>query len=341
MITFYSADGPGIPLDDSAACPQLTRDAIWIDLHNPTPEEERVLEAALGIDVPTRAEMQEIELSSRLYKEKDALFMTGTVLLKADTTQPESSVVTFILDSQHLVTVRYADAVPFQAFRIEREKNLKNYQSGYSVFAGLIDAIIDRIADILEGVGTHLDQVSLEVFDASGMNAIATGPAKVPVARLGAKPLQRDYSITLRQIGRISDLISRTRESLVSFGRIISYVREVHMDSAPAHDAVAHLKTVAADLGSLSDHATFLSGKVSFLLDATLGMINNQQNIIIKIISVAAVVFLPPTLVAGIYGMNFHVLPELHWTLGYPFALFLMAISAVLPYFYFKRKGWL
>ncbi len=341
MITFYPPTGPGVPLVDLAVCPELTREAIWIDLFDPTTDEEHALESALGIDVPTREEMQEIELSSRLYKENDVLFMTGTVVSKADTDRPESYAVTFILNCDRLVTVRYADALPFQAFRAEREKNLQSYTNGYSILAGLIDAIIDRIADILENVGTALDHVSSEVFDATGMANMSPAPAKSVGTRRARKPLQRDYSETLRRIGRISDLISRTRESLVSFARLTSYFGEVHKDNARAHEAVAHVKTLAADLGSLSDHATFLSGKVSFLLDATLGMINNQQNVIIKIISVAAVVFLPPTLVAGVYGMNFHILPELGWAYGYPFALLLMAISAVLPYLYFKGKGWL
>ncbi|MBA2743048.1 MAG: magnesium transporter, partial [Chthoniobacterales bacterium] len=155
------------------------------------------------------------------------------------------------------------------------------------------------------------------------------------------KARQRDFVEILRRIGAVSDLVSRARESLVSFGRLVAFFREVRKDDASARESLAHSKTVIADLGSLSDPASFLAGKVSFLLDATMGMINNEQNAIIKILSVAALVFLPPTLVAGIYGMNFEFIPELKWAHGYPFALSLMILSAVLPYLFFRRKGWL
>ncbi|MEP6936770.1 MAG: magnesium transporter CorA family protein [Chthoniobacterales bacterium] len=340
MITFYPPAESGVELSDLNLCPELTRKAIWIDLFEPTLEEEHALEAALGIDVPTREEMQEIELSSRLHKEKDVLFMTGTVLLKADTRYPESAVVTFILSPERLIVTRYADALPFKAFRTEREKNPGAYKSGYDILAGMIDAIIDRVADILENVGKSLDALSLQVFDTADKNGLIS-PGKSPSEGARHQTAQHDFSEILRRVGAVSDLISRARESLVSFGRLASYFREQNQENALAREAVAHMKTVAGDVGSLSDHATFLSGKVSFLLDATLGMIANEQNVIIKIISVAAVVFLLPTLVAGIYGMNFHFLPELSWRYGYAFALLLMVISSILPYLYFKRKGWL
>jgi magnesium transporter len=122
---------------------------------------------------------------------------------------------------------------------------------------------------------------------------------------------------------------------------VVAFYREMQKDNPAAHRAMVHLKTVGGDLASLSDHATFLAGKISFSLDATMGMINNEQNKIIKIMSVAAAVFLPPTLVASIYGMNFKFMPELEWMAGYPMAVVLMLVSAVLPYVFFKRKGWL
>ena len=343
MIPFYAPGSPSVELNAPELCSELTRSAAWIDLYEPTEEEEQVLEAALGIDIPTREEMQAIELSSRLYEENGILFMTGTVLTKADTSKPESSAVTFILTPDKFVTLRYADAAPFHAFRARRETNLLRYQNGPQFLAGLIDAIVERIADILEGAGANMDRISSRVFDAEGPGAHSQRQAKPRKRRKGRsrKARQRDFVEILRQIGSVSDLLSRARESLVSFTRLVAFFREVRKESAEAPEALAHLKTITGDLGSLSDHATFLSSKLNFLLDATLGMINNEQNAIIKILSFAAVVFLPPTLVAGIYGMNFHVLPELLWPYGYPFALFLMFLSAVLPYLYCKRQGWL
>lgn len=342
MITFYAPGQPGVQLTDHAICADLTRTAVWIDLFEPTPEDEQALEEALGVDVPTREEMQAIELSSRLYEENGMLFMTATVLTKADTNSPQSSAITFILTGEKLLTLRYADSAAFAAFRTRREANLQRFQTSYQFMGGLIDAIIERIADILEGVVVNLDRISLKVFDAEapdGTSQWENQPRRR--GRKSRKARQRDFVEILRRIGAVSDLVSRTRESLVSFVRLVTFFREVRHAEAAARESMVHSKTVIADLGSLSDHASFLSSKVGFLLDATLGMINNEQNAIIKILSVAALVFLPPTLVAGIYGMNFEFIPELKWAHGYLFALALMVISAVLPYLFFRRRGWL
>ena len=342
MITFYAPDHPSVRLSDTESCSDLTRSAVWIDLLEPTQDEEQNLEAALGIDIPTREEMQAIELSSRLYEKNGNIFMTATVITKATTNAPRSSAVTFILTQDKLVTLRYADPAPFNAFRTHREAALQRYQTPAQFLGGLVDAIVERIADILETVGGNLDAISLKVFEPDhGEDAVplATRLTKSPRGR-ARKERQRDFVAILRHIGGASDLVSRARESLVSFTRLVTFFREMRKESG-TKESNAHLKTIAGDLNSLSDHASFLSAKVSFLLDATLGMINNEQNAIIKIISVAAVVFLPPTLVAGVYGMNFEHMPELKWIHGYPFAVVLMVVSAVLPYLYFQRKGWL
>ncbi len=344
MITFYAPGAASVRLIAPESCAELTRAAIWIDLLEPTQEEEQTLEAALGINIPTREEMQAIELSSRLYEEGGVLYMTATVLTKADTSAPESSAVTFILTGNRLVTLRYADPVPFNAFRTRREGNVQRYETAGQFLGGIVDAIVERIADILENVGVDLDRVSSKVFDTHRVeNAMPlhTRLRHSPHGR-ARKARQQDFVAILRQIGGASDLISRTRESLVSFTRLIAFYREVRKENeSTSRESLAHLKTIVGDLGALSDHASFLSGKVSFQLDATLGMINNEQNAIIKILSVAALVFLPPTLVAGIYGMNFEHMPELKWLHGYPFAVAIMIASAVFPYLWFKRKGWL
>jgi magnesium transporter len=343
MITFYSVDDPdGVALTSGAECPQLTASAVWIDLLEPTQEEEQTLERALGIDIPTREEMQAIELSSRLYEENGILYLTATVLINADTRAPESSAVTFILIADRLVTLRYADPAPFRAFRKRRATNPQRYDTALKVLGGILDAIVERIADILEGVGTHLDAVSTKVFEPQLPEAMRLhqriGHSRHARSR---RQRQRGFVEVLRHIGMISDLVSRARESLVSFTRLVTFFREVRRDSLADREAAAHIETIVGDLGALSDHVSFLSTKVSFLLDATLGMIGNEQNAIIRALSVAALIFLPPTLVAGVYGMNFDFMPELKWVHGYPFALTLMLIAAVLPYLFFKRKGWL
>lgn len=343
MINFYAPGRPAARFTTSDECADLARSAVWIDLFEPTPEEESTLEAALGTNIPTKQEMQAIELSSRLYEENGLLFMTATVLTRADTEQPESSAVTFILAHEKLVTLRYADPAPFKAFRARREANPERYQTNHQFLTGLIDAIIERIADILEGVGTNLDSISRRVFEPERARGggLLEGDLKRSAGGQAREARRRNFVEVLRRIGAASDLVSRTRESLVSFNRLVAFFREARKEAGGARETLAHWKTVTLDLGSLSDHASFLSSKVSFLLDATLGMINNEQNAIIKILSVAALVFLPPTLVAGVYGMNFEFMPELKWVHGYPIALFIMIVSAVLPYLVFRRRGWL
>ena len=192
------------------------------------------------------------------------------------------------------------------------------------VLLGLLEAVVDRAADILERIGADVDAISREVFQ-QGTDAKRS----------------TDFQSVLSKVGRKGDLCSKARESLVSIGRIATFLMQVAMDNNWAPEIRARFKTLGRDVHSLTDHASFLASKIAFLMEATLGMIGIEQNAIIKIFSVAAVVFLPPTLIASIYGMNFEHMPELEWSLGYPWALGLMLVSAFLPYWYFKRKGWL
>ena len=295
----------------------------WIDLHEPSMDERAVAADFLGVELPSRADMQEIESSSRLYRDEEVLRVTATIISKADTEQPITSPITFILTQECLITIRYSDPMPFRSYYDHLMRHPALCSSGRTAFAGLIEAIIDRMADILEVVGSGMDRLSHEVF-----------------APPGKKPRSNDFEAILVRIGRYGDLTSRVRESLLSLSRIM-----IFLDSAiRATDDEAIQKradTINWDLKSLGDHSMFLSGKINFMLDATLGMISIEQSSIIKIFSVAAVVFLPPTLIASIYGMNFHDMPELGWPVGYPVALVLMVVSAILPYLYFKRRGWL
>ncbi len=301
---------------------QLPERTVWLDLLQPTGAEEEAIERALGVEVPSREEMKEIEASSRLYREDGALFMTATLVAKADTEAPESTAVTFILAGERLVTVRYADPLPFRTFVTYALRHPNACSDGDAVFTGLLEAIIDRTADILEGVGADLDRMSRDVFSRSGGET------------------SRDFQKLIARIGRAGDLATKARESLVSIGRLLAFAIQ-GSQARGRKGSGSRLKTVGRDVASLSDHASFLNQKINFMLDATLGMINIEQNAIIKIFSVAAVVFLPPTLIASIYGMNFTDIPELGLPFGYPLALALMVVSAILPYWYFKRRGWL
>ena len=315
------AEAPG--LGDPATGPAL----IWIDLLNPTPEEDAKVESYLSLSVPTRAEMAEIELSARLYHEDGAEFMTMTAVTSLDGEEPLKTPITFILKDTALVTVRYSDPKPFHHFIMRAQRpNVIPCSSGEQVMLGLTEAIIDRAADALERVGDEIDAISRGVFRVKGTQAMKS----------------HDLQAAIEQIGRKGDLLTMIQESLVSLGRMIAYHSALDLNQKRlAKDSKQRVRLIQRDATSLTDHATFLANKITFLLDATLGLINLEQNQIIKIFSVAAVVFLPPTLVASIYGMNFAIIPELHLSFGYPLALGFMVLSAVLPYLYFKRRGWL
>ena len=301
--------------------PKAERTPVWIDLLNPSSDEIKEIEKRFSIEVPTREEMQEIELSSRLYDEDGALFMTVSVLNKANTDEPETTAITFILVKKTLITLRYADPVPFKTFirRVNRSPSLAS--SAEAVLFGLLEQIVDRLADIMEQAAADLEGLSNIVF------ANPDDPAH-----------DQDHRAVLRRIGRAGNLSGKAKDSLLNLHRLGLFLST---QTRLKKDAKTRLKTISRDIVSITEHANFIANKVTFLLDATLGMINLEQNNIIKIFSVAAAAFLPPTLIASIYGMNFSVMPELDWQFGYPLAIGLMVLSAVLPLWYFKRKGWL
>jgi magnesium transporter len=308
---------------DLAALPET---AVWIDLVKPTAAEDKAVERLAGIAVPTREDMQEIEISSRLYIENGARYMTATLMCAADTENPRTTAVTFILANHRLVTVRYDEPKPFLLVENKLARSCGPGVTGESVLMELLDAVIDRNADILERAGSDMDSISHQIFEPGG--AARTGHAK-------------RYSDILIAIGRKGDLTSKVRESLVSIGRVVTFVAAAVDGVKWSKDMREQLKTMQRDVTSLTDHASYLSNKITFVLDAMLGVVNLEQNNIIKLFSVMAVVLMPPTLIASIYGMNFKVMPELEWTHGYPYALVAMLLAAVLPYVFFKWKKWL
>jgi magnesium transporter len=308
-----------LPLSAEAALPA---EAVWLDLYEPRPEEEKRVEEFLSIDVPTREEMREIETSNRLYEEGGALYMTVTLVTKLDSDVPENNQVTFVLKGHRLATNRYVDPLPFRAFIAYAERHLSHCASGPLVFAGLLEAIVNRIADVLERAGANLDAVSAEVF---APRRRRSGP--------------RDFRAVLQRIGHDGDLVGKARESLGSLSRALVFVQQTATDLP--HDARSRLKTIARDVAQMADHAGFLGNKVNFMLDATLGMVNIDQNNILKIFSVVTVVLLPPSVIGAAFGMNFDVIPTAHQPWGFAIALTLMGISAIVPFLIFKWRGWL
>ena len=304
---------PGAPLPEHA---------VWIDLVAPTVQEDRMVEQYLGIAVPTREEMQEIEVSSRLYLENGARYMTATLMCQSETATPITTPVTFILAGHRLTTVRYDDPRPFAIVTNKLGRACSAKATGDNVMMELLDAVIDRSADILERIGAEIDQISHTIFEPDA----------------DATP---SYNDVLKALGRKGDLTSKVRESLVSIGRLLLFLANEAETMKWAKDARTQVQSMQRDVVSLTDHASYIANKVTFLLDAMLGVVNIQQNAIIKIFSVAAVVLMPPTLVASIYGMNFKHMPELDFEFGYPLAIAVMVLAAVLPYMWFKWKKWL
>jgi magnesium transporter len=322
MLSVYVPRGGRLERVTAEPDALLPDEAIWLDLVAPTVQEDKQVERFLGIAVPTREEMQEIELSSRLYVENGARYMTATLMCNSDSKAPRATPVTFILSHHRLATLRYDEPRPFAVVEHKLARSAPAKIAGETVLFDLLDAVIDRAADILERVGGEVDELSREIFETDDRDA-------------------RTYNDVLKKLGRLGDLTSKVRESLVSIGRVLSFLVNESESLKWGKDTRTQLQSMQRDVVSLTDHASYIGNKVTFLLDAMLGVVNLQQNAIIKIFSVAAVVLMPPTLVASIYGMNFKHMPELDWPYGYPMALVIMLLAAIVPYMYFKWRKWL
>jgi magnesium transporter len=346
MLTLHFPDRPSKlqEVGERSAAPLLAvpdaaelGSAVWIDLETPLGHERSVVEEATGLRLPTRTDMAAIEASSRIYRTDGASFMTVLVVVGLDSDTPGAVPVTFILTANGLlITVRYADPQPFRTLTLACTRQPPGH-TGVVVLIRLFELIVERTADILERTGAEIDETAGLVF---GRNTPAT-------RRLSPA----DLTDLLRRIGALQFTVNKVHDSLLTLSRSISFLTlgaadEEDEPPVPRKNAVDKrhregLKSLARDIASLTENSAYLTQNIAFLLDAALGRISIEQNAIVKIFSVAAVIFLPPTLVASVYGMNFEFMPELAWEGGYAWALILMLVSAVLPYLWFKRKGWL
>ncbi|KRA61828.1 magnesium transporter [Caulobacter sp. Root655] len=319
MLRVLRHGAPGFDLVGLSADWRLPDDAVWIELVDPTRAEEVAVEKSIGLLLPTREEMAEIEASSRLYQEDGGTFMTATVLVNADGDLPTAAPVTFVLTGDRLVTIRYVEPKAFKVFAAQAERQPSLCPGGAQTFLGLLDAIVDRTADIIERTAGEVETQSRVIF---------------------SRPRGAAFEAILNRLGRAQNINAKARDSLISLARLLSFavLAEQFTGDKELRD---HLKSLQRDVQSITDHSGFLSGNITFLLDAALGLINIEQNSIFKIFSVFSVMFLPPTLVAGIYGMNFEHMPELRWLHGYPFAIGLMLVAALGPLMWFRRRGWL
>ncbi len=301
-------------------------DAVWIDLDRATPAEARQVMDATGLRVPLREEVAEIETSSRLIHEGAILYLTTPMLSRAEGGVPAMAPLGFVVSHDRLLTVRFAASAVVEHFAQDWRGVAPH--SGAQPFLGLLEALVDRLADVLEHLGGEMDVLSVALFQ--------NGPA----GGLSGKRRSDFLQGTLASIGATGTRVSQLRDSLLGVGRIVRFVTETQPDWITPDDR-RRLATLDRDVASLNDYDIQLQDRMQFLLDATLGFISIEQNDTIKVLTVVSIVGIPPTFIASMYGMNFQHMPELSWKYGYPYALTLIALSILVPLGIFWRKGWL
>jgi magnesium transporter len=307
----------------------LPPEAVWIDLVVPTPEEERALEQVIGIEIPTRAEAGGLQASDRLVAGDGALHMSALVAA-GPPAGPALVPLTFVLAGERLVTVRYNAVEALDPFVARHGTGQGKLAGAGDLLAALLETIVDHIADKLEKVGEALDRLGRGVFRHPAAVARRAG-RRAPIGRRIGR-----LEAVIEDIGSEHELAARLRQSLQSLIRLVAFCG-VHADDGLRR----RLKAIETDLHSLAEHNAYLATDMEFMLDATVGLIDIQQNKVIYILSIVGVALTPPVLVASIYGMNFHHMPELDWPLGYLWGLGLMLASAVGPFLFFKLRGWL
>ncbi len=299
--------------------------AVWIDLLNPTRDEELKLEERLSVLLPTREDMSEIETSSRLYMEEGAAFMTALITFFGGQDHLQTGPVTFVLVQGRLVTIRYVDPASFAIFTDHLEKQPGLCASGPSTFLNLLDVLIDRTADLIEKTAHSIDELSKAIFR----------PKR-----------QEKLEDVLNRLGLAQSDIAKIRDSLVSLARLTAYAAGLEKETTllkgeEARDYHDRLRVMSQDVASLSDHASYVTGNITFLLDAALGLINLEQNNIVKLISITSVIFLPLTLIASIYGMNFEAMPGLHSPEAFWIVVVIMLMITGVLLWWFKQRRWI
>jgi magnesium transporter len=298
-------------------------DACWIDLVDPTSTETAAFEKAFGLRVPTQEELSEIETTSRLQVDHDALYMTAPLIVAAGDEPWIAAPTGFVLSKTILLTVRYVQSTIFDSV----SKELTVDRLGPTLaYVRVLEELVDHMADLLEASSQALDDASHVIF-----------------RRDNLKRLSRE-TLFLRQLlvrtGRTSERMARVNYTLVCLDRMAKFTIERGREWV-APDQISRLQSASADIASLEQYAHGVVDRIQLLQDAATGIINVGQNEVMKILTVASVAGIPPVLIAGIYGMNFKNMPELNWVWGYPFALFLIVLTTLLPLIWFKWKGWI
>ena len=291
---------------------------VWVDLEAPTPEEKVWIAERFGVTIPEDVVDDDLEESARFYEEDNGELHIRSDFLIDDSHTPRNVRVAFILHGKVLFSVHNEDLPVFRLLRLRARRIPALIEDAKDVLLKLYDADAEYSADALEGIYDNLEAVSARVLKKE-----ITDP---------------DAAEVLAAIAKEEDLNGRIRRNMMDTRRALSFMMRSRMLNAEQFE---ESRQILRDIDSLDSHTAFLFDKINFLMDATVGFININQNRIIKIFSVASVALLPPTLIASIYGMNFRFMPEIDWALGYPFALGLMLMSVAAPFIYFRRKGWL
>jgi magnesium transporter len=299
--------------------------AVWWDLLDATDEERAAVEQATGLRVPTREQISEIESSSRLYTEGDVVYVSAPTISRNDSGALIVFPIGLVLAPNNLVTVRFAPLTSVDGFAAHFKTQAAGDATSADVFTGLLEAIVDRMADVLEYIEGHLDDISDAIFRSESR-----------------KPGLADRALrgNMRHIGQTGDHISKLRDSLLAFDRMVPFVVDNSRVWMPPRLA-PRFRMLRNDIDSLKNYDEHLMNKVQFLLDATIGLIGIGQSDIFKLLTVVSVVFMPPTLVAGVYGMNFKHMPELDWAWGYTYGWAFIIVSGLLPLIWFRIRGWI
>jgi magnesium transporter len=303
------------------------KQSVWIDLQDATPDEIDRVQHATGLNVPSEADVSEIETSSRLASRDGTLYLSMP-LVRVDTDGPRTVSAGFVVARERLITVRFAPNRIFETYAEHLPRGSTPHEAGAHIFIGLLEAIVDRQADALEQVRADLDVISHNIF---AMGVMQEGGRKQEDATLRR---------TLGQLGHIGDLISHVRDTQVGAARIVPYVEAMTAKWLPK-ELAPRLVTLRQDIASVSDFDTHLNDKLQFMLDATLGFINIAQNNVMKVMAIASVVGIPPVLIAGIYGMNFKNIPEYDWAWGYAWGWGLIILTTLIPLGIFRWRKWI
>lgn len=322
MLRAYHDRGEGVRVEDA----DLPQGALWLDLLDPSAEERAAVEKATGLRVPTEEALSEIEVSSRLIVQHHTLYLSTPAVARNEKGNSYLTPVGFVLTPTCLVTVRFSKLHSFDDVAQEVGTS-EELNSSIEVFTAILAAMIEQGADALEHLGASVDAVSRLVFNGYAPN--------------GRKPARPSGYLrqALTDIGISGDRLALARDVLMGIRRIANFVIDVGKDWIPEETRL-RLDSISKDSESLNDYETHLSDKIQFLLDAVLGYISIEQNDIFKVLTVVSVVGIPPTLLAGIWGMNFKAMPELHWAWGYLFAWLAILASAVIPMIWLRRRGW-